>query len=295
MTIDTHKNTYRTFNPYPNILLEYPGLNSAPPSHDDLDFAGKLRDISTTIARKHHDWTLAMEIETGYTPHKAVALRVYQDGEQLGRVRYFSSSGYTMSGKGISAALRRRSHMETKDFKKVIQTLNKLLAPTSWEERIRDAVHRTRKAIAEDHWTAWNRASSEYQTMAPLVMSLLAKNPEGVRELLMSVADEVPAYTLQQSMVAFDRTVGVAERAREPFILQSIRSNDAGQVFVVHGDRYLRGRIASDDVAARDVVTMSELPDDTRTKLALLKMSTPGKFIDNVGFNVDDITFLVFD
>ena len=295
MSIDINKHTYRTFGSYPNILMEYPGLNSAPANHDDLTFKRELRDIATTIARKHPAWNIVLESGTSSSsgPHKVVALRIYHDGEKLGRV-YCYSRKYSIAGKAISKILIKRTQMETENPKKVIQTINKLFAPTGAEERIAEAIARTAQDIHDAQWNTWVKTSSFYQMLTPVLFTLLAKNPEGMRELLLSVADEVPGLVSRKSLDAFDKLASSAEKYRASVILHSVQEDKAAQVYVVYGDRYLRGSMKQPDTT-RGVVTLSELPDDTRTKLALLKMSGSGKLIDHVGYSVSENIFYVFD
>ena len=292
MTINSRTNDYRPLSPFPNALLEYP-LGAAPADISGVTFRNELREIVRKLCTTYSEWTLALEVNSMGRVDK---VRIYQDGEQLGWIEAYYSY-YQIGGSRVAASLRKRNTKKTEDPKKVVKIAKDFFVASSPSEIVTNAVQAVSSFQTDRNWRAVQATATQMKTFFPLLALVMEKYPHEFRTLLEAASEQAPSDVRVAGLSSHDKMTATAGEYRLAMTMCFLHQHNRGAVYKTYGDRYLRSGPAGYEGKFGEelVVVPSELPEDTRTKLGLLKLAPADTMIDGVGFTLKNGIYFVLD
>lgn len=285
--IDYNKNTYVKIGNFTNVVNEIPkdqitDTNRNAPSF----FHGFLDPLVDKLALTHPEWMLVGEGSwyNHYNQRFTVKrFRVYENGEEIGSISLDDYKGekFRIRNRRISNAMRKRSAMETKDFKKALKIIEDNFSSKTLDERISEAANNVSSAVNNNVWRK-RRAFDESATkVMPALMSYLMDNAEQVRPILES-------YGAPSS--ALDRLTGEYVAWKDVNALSNARNANAGTTVILHQDRYTL--IPDKDKNNPQTLTASQLQPEMSAKIGILKIiDGDEQVIESVGMRINATTF----
>ena len=218
-------------------------------------------------------------------------VRVYQDGEELGRFYRTRArngdDGVFVTNKRIRSKRERGGGLSTKDTKKAIAEIKKNFGATTVAERVEEANNLAMGVMqnaVRDKSSESYRASRDMQTHKTAFL----ESAEGQRlfwEYVDSKAPPAEANTIHRDrelQVRLDKEHKELEGMRTEF-------TNSEAMLVLRTDGGYITQLAGETKTETD----STLPENIRMKLGMLKLIQNEEAVPTAGFRVDDSTFVI--
>ena len=246
------------------------------------------------VAKKHPEWTFINAMQYSYTgPDSGKAeiemadFDVFHDREylgSLGRDHFRGRWAYSITNHRIHAKRERGYGAKTTDLKKALRLVEKEFGRKSYDEMLNELAEKGRGKVGmSQHSHASKAAATERYLVEHLAPHLIA-NFDTYRDLAIAEgarADKLDVYheQLEAKQVATNITVKMR--------------NGAGLFVIVASNVYAARDSGSNDAIAYHTWTSDTVPDVVRRKIGLLKLVEPDHFLADVGYRVDDNSFLI--
>ena len=178
--------------------------------------------------------------------------------------------------------MAKRNHKTTTDPKKAIKIVEQFFKSKTMEERVRDATSTVGSAVSNRAWAASREFSDVMGKLAPALAAYVTLNMHSLRPTLEAFG---------ASAAALDMLIERNEERKLANYIQNVRNNSGGILVLLHGDKY----VLLDDRATSEPETMaaSQLSDDMRGKMGILKVVEDNDVIESVGMRINPTTFYV--
>lgn len=283
MSINYTDNTYVKIGSYANVVNEIPKAKLEGGGVSRLH--GLLDQLVYKLALVHHEWQFVGEdswynrVKEGYEVKR---LRIYEGPDQIGSILIdtWREPKFEIRNARINAAMAKRNHKSTKDVDKAVKIVEQFFKSKTMTERVSEARTKVSSAIQNRKWTAEREFSTVLERLAPALATYVSLHMAEVRPIL-------EAYGAPAS--ALDMLVERNETRKLTANVSDIRNKNTGTTVLLHGDRYILMPGADPDNV--QTVTASQLNDDMRGKLGVLKVVNDNDAIESVGMRIDSTTF----
>jgi hypothetical protein len=282
MSIDYTNNNYVKVGNYSNVVNEIPNNRAA--KHDVSNLHEQLEDLIYKLAMKHPEWQF-VGVDSWFNATKDAfiikRLRVYEQQDELGviDVDTWRDVKFEIKNSRISKAMAKRNYKSTKDVNKALKLVEQFFSSKTLKERVHEAVSRVGGDAQQQEWAMRRGFDQLWSTITPALASYVVLNLDALRPALElhgapgSVLDKLPEANEKLKVI---RTVTKA------------RQQSDGTTVLLHGDRYV---VIPDAGPEPQVLTTSQLTDDMRTKLGILKMVGDGDAVESFGMRINATTF----
>lgn len=283
MSINYTDNTYVKIGSYANVVNEIPKhqLEGGGVSH----LHGLLDQLVYKLALKHPEWQFVGE-DSWYNVSKkcyeAKRLRIYEGADEIGHILIdtWREPKFEIRNKRINAAMTKRNHKSTRDVDKAVKIVEQFFKSKTMAERVNEGRSKVSSAIQNRKWTAEREFSNVMERLAPALATYVSLHMAEVRPILEAYgAPPIALNMLSERNETRKLTVSVSD----------IRGKNTGTTVLLHGDRYLI--IPDGDPDTMRNATASQLNDDMRGKLGVLKVVNDNDAIESVGMRIDSTTF----
>ena len=283
MSINYTDNTYVKVGNYSNVV------NEIPKGTLNADGESQLYPLLDQLVRKlalvHHDWQFVGE-DSYYNIHNEryviKRLRVYEGADVLGSIAIdtWRYEKIEIRNRRIAATMAKRSHKSTKDVDKAYKIVEDFFGSKTMDERVNEARHKATQNVATKAYEATRDFNTVMSKLAPALATYVTLHMTEVRSIL-------EAYGAPST--ALDALADRNEARKLANSISDARAKSTGTTVLLHGDRY----ILMPDATADNVqtVTASQLNDDMRGKLGVLKIVQDNDVIESVGMRIDSTTF----
>jgi hypothetical protein len=235
------------------------------------------------IVRKHTTWKFvaanfysSMRSANVYV---ASQFNIYCSGEYLGTVELeYHGRGYKIAVRNdrIADERERGSSYRTEDVEKATTKIRRKFYPKGSAERVDEAVERAASKVREHASSIGNETYQKRRTFL--------SNAEAF--VLAHSAEYTTMFNLHKEAEA------LAKAQEEKDVVDVVHKaflNGAGAIVLVDGLLYIVKVGKADAVTRSD----SELSEDMRAKLGMLKLVEDGEIVSGVGLKVDEKTFFL--
>ena len=283
MSIDYNTNTYVKIGSYTNVVNEIPSHKLEGGGVSRLH--GLLDQLVYKLALVHHEWQFVGEdswynrAKEGYEVKR---LRIYEGPDQIGSILIdtWREPKFEIRNARINAAMTKRNHKSTKDVDKAVKIVEQFFKSKTMAERVNEGRSKVSSAIQNRKWTAEREFSTVMERLAPALATYVTLHMAEVRPIL-------EAYGAPPS--ALDMLMEKNEARKLTASVSDIRGKNTGTTVLLHGDRYLI--IPDGDPDTMRNATASQLSDDMRGKLGVLKVVNDNDAIESIGMRIDSTTF----
>lgn len=284
MSIDYSTNTYVKIGSYANVVNEIPKakLEAGGVSH----LHGLLDQLVYKLALKHPEWQFVGEGTNWYNVSKkcyeAKRLRIYEGADEIGHILIdtWREPKFEIRNKRINAAMTKRNHKSTRDVDKAVKIVEQFFKPKTMVERVNEGRSKVSSAVSNKNWIAAREFSAVMDKLAPALATYVSLHMAEVRPIL-------EAYGAPAS--ALDMLMEKNETRKLTANVSDIRDKNTGTTVLLHGDRYILMPDADPDNV--QTITASQLSDDMRGKLGVLKVVNDNDAIESIGMRIDSTTF----
>ena len=283
MSINYTDNTYVKIGSYANVVNEIPKHQLEGGGVSRLH--GLLDQLVYKLALVHHEWQFVGEdswynrVKEGYEVKR---LRIYEGPDQIGSILIdtWREPKFEIRNARINAVIAKRNHKSTKDVDKAVKIVEQFFKSKTMAERVNEGRSKVSSAIQNRKWTAEREFSTVMERLAPALATYVTLHMAEVRPIL-------EAYGAPPS--ALDMLMEKNEARKLTASVSDIRGKNTGTTVLLHGDRYLI--IPDGDPDTMRNATASQLSDDMRGKLGVLKVVNDNDAIESIGMRVDSTTF----
>jgi len=276
------------YNTYVEIADDHPLLERAKAA----SVHPKLEPLFAMLSKARPTWEFVSDgPPNGYTGSTVYynALKVYEDGELLGHIEMGYFRGETTHGatnKRISSARERSSFAYTKDTKKLASIILKNFYPKTIDEALGESAERTQNAIFQLTRNANNTYGASRHSIDPAMKTFMLDRWD---EFISTLGNPVLVAAAERYKGSFDLMDG-ANLLTD--VLASKRG--AGELLMARGDKFLLREYKAGGKENEDRrVSLDDLSDATKGKLALLKLVEKGEAVADVGVRVTDDTYFI--
>lgn len=271
--INENKNKYIPLG-LPNVQIEVPVEVGTP---DPLPvITSFMAALINPLAMRHPEWRFVASFNTSTVS----SFFVYQGKEQLGRIssgwRGYSST-YDITNHRTSKVRMRSDSIQTKDPNKAAKTVEKYFANRSFAEVLAERGGKLRQHVGVIKYNAEAEVSR--------TLNLLKEPLENMAEA------EWGSLYLKLQQFGLKPTVNL-ETLPEKFLRRKkVNEFVASKPWkvTVHNGKHL---VTPDDRHA-SLFVVDEIPDHLKRNLGLLKLVEDNTFVPDVGFKLNDTTFMV--
>lgn len=282
---DLTAHTYYPCEGYGNVWLEHTDEVVHAASKAEVTLHEMLVDLLAILRVKRPAWQYKMP-RRGYLGTAIVLnkLFVYEGDEQLGMVRieykYSRSEGvYEYDNHRIDKKRSRGGYAYTSKVKVAAKAILDEFYPLNTTEALSQAQGVLRKLLSDNNQNATHRyRQSEYDIQRAIMPVVLSR------------WEEFRGYIPDNKVNSIDIAAVTAEAEQAAEAANAW--NTAVILKILPSGRI--GLYDPADRAAATSVTLADLPDDIRTKFAMLKLVPDGTVASGVGVRSDDTTFMVF-
>ena len=283
MSINYTANTYVKIGNYTNVVNEIPKDKL---SGDGVSRLHSLLDqLIYKLALVHHEWQFVGE-DSWYNISKECyevkRMRVYEGADEIGHILIdtWRQPKFEVRNKRIASTMAKRNHKSTTNVDKAVKIVEQFFKSKTMTERVNEACTKVSSGISNRKWTASREFSGTMERLAPALATYVTLHMAEVRPILEAYgapSGALDALTERNEMRKLTETVA------------DTRDRRAGTTVMLHGDRYL---IVRDD-ASEEVrnAAASQLDDDMRGKIGILKIVNDNDVIESVGMRIDATTF----
>jgi hypothetical protein len=266
-------------------------------SHSTYDNAGIHKDLCPLIqqvALKHPEWKFEagsaerrQDTEGGNPYYICTLFQVIEQGEALGRIgmsRNFSKgvNQFEITNKRIKDNLRRGDALKTIDVSKAVKLVEKHFSKSTTAEQFTDAMELASNSLERVRDSLRGRVGFIWRNNSVPIAEFITANWDN---FLSTLDDE------QRNRLGEFKDLDQEGRVVDTFYRQ-LNSRQVMRI-LVQGDNYIvvNGKGAGKETFA--LFDHEHLPENVRRKLGLLKLVEDNKMLENVGFKVNDKTFLL--
>ena len=246
------------------------------------------------VAKKHPEWTFINAMQYSYTsPESGKAeiemheFDVFHDREylgSLGRDHFRGRWAYTITNHRISAKRERGWSAKTTDQKKALRLVEKEFGRKSYDEMLNELADKGRSKVTMSLHSHASRAATTERYLVECLTPYLIANFDTYRDLAIAEGakpDKLDVY-------------GEQLEARQVASKITDKMRDGAGLFVIVANNVYAARDSGPkDAIAYHTWTSDTLPDVVRRKIGLLKLVEPDHFLADVGYRVDDNSFLI--
>jgi hypothetical protein len=280
MTIDYSKFTYSKVHNYSNVVNELKKDYTSYPS----TVHPMAMPLIDKLALRHPEWSIVGN-DSIYMPNAGAYVvkrfRVYDGLDEVGTVTYSNwrdEDKFEIRNPRIYKSMTSRGYKSTKDAGKAIKIIEEFFSAKTLDERVMEARNRIDSAINNAEWNARRAFEKTWSDLTPALATYLTLNLDRIRPTLEAFG--APASALDE----------ITERSENRKITKRVHTahgTDKGVAIMLHGDRYVVDR----GTGNVETLTLSQLSEDMRSKLGVLKMVEDGQVIDDFGIRVNPTTF----
>lgn len=280
MTIDYSKFNYPKLHNYSNVVNEL-RKDSQPCPSIVHPMAMPLID---KLALRHPEWSIVGHESINMPNAGAYVVkrfRIYDGLDEVGTVTYSNwrdEDKFEIRNPRIYKSMTSRGYRSTKDAGKALKIIEEFFSAKTLDERVMEARSRIDSAINNAEWNARRAFEKTWSDLTPALAAYLTLNLDRIRPTLEAFG--APASALDE----------ITERSENRKITKRVHTahgTDKGVAIMLHGDRYVVDR----GTGNVETLTLSQLSEDMRSKLGVLKMVEDGQVIDDFGIRVNPTTF----
>lgn len=283
MTIEYNKNTYVKLDNFSNVVNEIPTHKA----HGDGKsiIYGQLWELIYKLALRHPEWQFVGEDSWYDTSKEAFVVkrfRIYEGPDVLGSVSIetWRDVKFEIRNHRIHAAMAKRNHKSTKDVSKAVKIVEEFFKSKTLTERVGEARNAVAGAVSNQLWGATREFNNVMEKLSPALVTYVTLNLPTLRPILESYG--APASAL-------DMLIDKNEPRKVLELMNRARHNRVGTTVMLHGDKYVLLRDTDPDRA--EIVAASQLTDDMRGKLGVLKIVDDNAAIESIGMRINSTTF----
>jgi hypothetical protein len=283
--IDYNSYTYAKIDSFTNVVNEIPTHKVQDEGKSIIH--GRLWQVIYDLSLRHPEWQFVGE--DSWWNHTMAAFdvkrfRIYEGHDEIGTVRIetWNNERFEIRNSRIANAMSKRNHKTTTDPKKVVKIVEQFFKSKTLPERVHEAKNTTSSAVSNRAWAAGREFNAVMEKLAPALAAYVTLNMHTIRPTL-------EAYGA--SSAALDALIEKNEERKLTGYIQNVRNQSAGVLVMLHGDKY----VLLDDRAGEEpqVVSASQLNDDMRGKMGILKVVEDNDVIESVGMRINPTTFYV--
>lgn len=247
-----------------------------------------IRPLLDRLITKRPSWVFKAHRVQDYNSTEMIAMTfdVWCDGEMLGDISISSTTrtgevkvDYRYDTHRIQQGRQRGTWTKTTKLDVAVKGILKAFYPKTIGERVTAAQNAVHSRLRNNTNSAGHAFGTVSRTVNAAITNFVITNWEELaprmREAGINLSDKMPELY---------RTWREAEKVEDAHVAEE------GCVIVLRGSDYVV------TTGGGTVVKSSEqLPDIVRRNLGLLKLSTAGETIPNIGIRIDDYTFFVMD
>ena len=283
--IDYSKHSYVKIDSFTNVVNEIPTHKVQDEGKSIIH--GRLWQVIYDLSLRHPEWQFVGE--DSWWNHTMEAFdvkrfRIYEDFDQIGTIKIdtWSNEKFEIKNDRIRGVMTKRNHKTTTDPKKAIKIVEQFFKSKTLPERVREAQSTATSAVSNRAWTANREFNTVIEKLAPALAAYVTLNMHSLRPTLEAFG--APS-------TALDALIERNEERKLTGYIQNVRNQSAGVLVMLHGDKY----VLMDDRAGEEpqVVSASQLNDDMRGKMGILKVVEDNDVIESVGMRINPTTFYV--
>jgi len=245
-------------------------------------------------AKKHPEWTFINSMQYSYTsPESGMAevemreFDVFHDREYLGTLGMDPFRGrwaYAITNHRIRSKRERGHGAKTTDLRKALRLIDKEFGRKSYKEMLNALAETGRGKVQMSQRSHAARAAATERYLVEYLTPHLVANFDTYRDLAVAEGakpDKLDVYgeQLEARQVASN-------------ITDKVRAGD-GLFVIVSNNVYAARDSGPKDAIAYHTWTSDTVPDVVRRKIGLLKLVEPDHFLAEVGYRIDDNSFLI--
>lgn len=280
MTINYTKNDYFKVDNYNNVVNERGKYQSHEGALHVIH--SELAPLVQKLALRHPEWTFVGE-ESGFgTMTNAYIIkdvRVYEGHEVIGyiRVATWNDTKFEIRNYRISKSMHKRSYKSTKDMNKAIKIVESEFATKTPSEVTVEAVGKVSSVLSDRKWRTDREFNNVWGKVTPAMLTYIALNMDRMKPILEGYG--APAASI-------DELIPLNERIKTIRSIATAHHDEKGALVILYKDRYIVQRNGT-----TEMLTASQLDEDTRTKLGVLKLVEDEEVIDGFGVRISQTTF----
>ena len=283
MSIDYKQNTYVKIDNFTNVVNEVPNSKARVEGSQSIIY-GQLWELIYKLALHHPEWQFVGE-DSWFDSSKGAFVvkrfRIYEGPDVLGSVCIdtWRDTKFEIRNQRIHQAMAKRNHKSTKDVGKAVKIVEEFFKSKTLTERVSEARNAVSGAVSNQLWAATREFNNVMEKLAPALVTYVTLNLPTLRPILES-------YGAPSS--ALDMLIDKNEPRKVMESMNRARHNRTGTVVMLHGDKYVLMRDADPEP---EIVAASQLTDDMRGKLGVLKIVDDNAAIESIGMRINATTF----
>lgn len=283
--IDYNKHSYVKIDSFTNVVNEIPMTKQQGDGKSIIH--GRLWQVIYDLSLRHPEWQFVGE--DSWWNHTMEAFdvkrfRIYEDNDEIGTIRIetWNNEKFEIRNSRISNAMAKRSHKTTTDPKKAAKIVEQFFKSKTLAERVNEAKSAASSAVSNRAWGVTREFNTVMEKLAPALAAYVTLNMHTLRPTLEAFG--APS-------AALDTLTEKNEERKLANYIQNVRNNSQGITVLLHGDKY----VMMDDRAGEEpqVLAASQLSDDLRGKMGILKVVENNDIIESVGMRISPTTFYV--
>lgn len=284
MSIDYSKNEYIRIGSYTNVVNEIPKARMQEDGKSTIH--PKLDELISKLSLRHPEWQFIGEDSWFYNSDKGFPVkrfRVYESGDKIGRLgldTWRDGEKFEIRNDRITAAMDKRSYKSTRDVGKAVKLVEKFFGAKTMSERLAEGKSNVYSAIANKSWEANREFSKVMDKLTPALATYATLHMAEVRSTLEVYGAPVDAL---------DKLTSKNEERKLAQAMNDSRNGNRGTTVLLHGDRYIL--VSDADYDNPVTLTASQLTEDTRGKLGILKVVRDDDAIESVGMRISSTMF----
>ena len=282
MSIDYNKNNYIKIEPYTNVVQELEKSRTYAANAPILFSA--MKELIYKLALRHPEWQFVGEdgwYDNSKDAYTLKRFRVYENHDQIGHIIMDSwrSEKFEIRNPRISTAMSKRNHKTTKDVSKAIKIVEEFFSGKTMGERVAEGTSKALNVINSMAWNTSRKFENVMEKLTPALTTYVVLNMDRVRPTLEAYG--APASALD--------VLSERHETKKLFIsIAQAKASGKGTTVMLHGDRYI---IARDSELEPTVLAASQLDEDMRTKLGILKVVEDTEAVESIGIRINSTTF----
>lgn len=280
MSIDYNKNSYTKVGNYTNVVNELDKLKDEKLGQHIIQ--NDFEPLIQKLALRHPEWTF-VGMESMFGNHSNAYIirnfRVYEGAEQLGQIwlNTWRETKFEIRNPRIARSMSKRNYKSTKDVDKAIKIVESEFQTKTPPEAVVEAMSKASAAASDAVWRARREFDNLWGKLTPIVLAYIIPNMDAIRPIL---------EALGATPTQLDALVPMNEKVKAARDVAESRSNENGTLVVLYGDRYI---VRTKDNT--EILTASQLSEDVRTKLGVLKLVEDDAVIASFGHRVSSTIF----
>ena len=280
--IDYSKHSYVKIDNFSNVVNEIPMTKQQGDGKSIIH--GRLWHVIYDLSLRHPEWQFVGEDSWWNTQHEGYVVkrfRIYEGNDEIGTVRLDSySDKFEIRNTRINNALAKRNYKSTKKVEQALKIVEQFFGSKTMDERVSEGKRQAQALVSNKAWAAQREFNAIMEKLAPALATYVALNMDAIRPTL-------EAYGA--SGAALDLLVEKNEARKLRDSINDVRNKGVGTTVLLHGDRYVV--VHDSDPENHVLLAASQLPEEMRAKLGVLKVVDDEDFIESVGVRVSPTTF----